>query len=93
MMAHSPTTINNMSKSKDLHLDITHDAPITGSHSFLDTTIITFLDDDNAGMPLKVTEYKIIGGELIVWLSRREDCSSEPITVLDMDYFSEHEHL
>jgi hypothetical protein len=90
MMAHSPTTINNMSKSKDLHLDITHDAPITGSHSFLDTTIITFLDDDNAGMPLKVTEYKIIGGELIVWLSRREDCSSEPITVLDMDYLSEH---
>ena len=58
-------------KSRELLLDIIHDAPINNGKTILDTEDIIILDGDNEIM--KVYDYKVIDGKLFIWTGSNEN--------------------
>lgn len=69
-----------MNKAQQLHQDIVHDAPITGSQTLLDTRTIEFYNESRDGKPMAVVGYKIVDGALRIWLEDRnfDDNKTQP---------------
>lgn len=53
-----------MTLEKQLHGDLVHSAPITGSQAILDTNTIVFCNEQSERIPL--VSYEIVDGKLVI---------------------------